>query len=108
MAAEREAMIQPLQALKDITDSEQRSEDEFASSELSSNDLVPVDPELTKSFSCLQLIDEFRWTKDAALIDELLVAWQDSSDASDSSASDLREARGSEFILNNIIPSSVQ
>ena len=48
-------------------------------------DEVPVDPELTKCFTCLQIIDEFRYQNDASLIDELMLRWQDSESQSQSS-----------------------
>ena len=99
MAADKAAMIKPFQALRDLADSDQGSEDDSATSELSSNDLVPVDPELTKNFYCLQLIDEFRWANDATLIDELMVSWQDSSEPTENSELDLSEARDKDSIL---------
>ena len=46
---------------------------------------VPVDPQLTRCFECLQLIDEFRYRNDAALIDELMMRWNDPSDDYESS-----------------------
>ena len=46
---------------------------------------MPVDPELTKCFYCLQIIDEFRYQNNASLIDELMMKWQDSESQSQSS-----------------------
>ena len=46
---------------------------------------VPVDPQLTRCFECLQLIDDFRYRNDAALIDELMMRWNDPSDDYESS-----------------------
>ena len=39
---------------------------------------MPCDPELTKCFKCLKIIDEFRFTGDASLLDELMLVWCDS------------------------------
>ena len=49
------------------------------------HDEVPCDPELTRCFSCLQIIDEFRYQNDASLIDELMLRWLDAPSESRSS-----------------------
>ncbi len=46
-------------------------------------DKVPCDPQLSKDFFILQLIDEFRFTGDSHLLDKLMREFEDSSEISD-------------------------
>ena len=46
-------------------------------------DRVPCDPQLSKDFYILQLIDEFRFTGDSHLLDRLMREFDESSEPSD-------------------------
>lgn len=36
---------------------------------------VPVDPELSRCFECLTLIDDFRFRNDSAIVEQLMLKW---------------------------------
>ena len=50
------------EVVKDLPDSSSNDSALDNDSELSASGLVPVDPELTKVFNCLELIDDFRYS----------------------------------------------
>ena len=43
---------------------------------------VPVDPDLSNCFNCLEIINEFRYSNDPALIDELIARWNNHEETS--------------------------
>lgn len=47
---------------------------------------VPVDPELSNCFNCLEIINDFRFTNDPALIDELIARWNHHTETSSSAS----------------------
>ena len=66
------------QSASDNTEQEQLQDEEDVS--------VPCDPELERVFWCLKIINEFRFTNDPALIDELIARFNNYEETSDFSS----------------------
>ena len=60
-----------------------------------------MNPELTKCFLCLEIIDEYRYKNNPTLIDELMVKWKEVNQATDEGSS-IGDSREIEIIEMNL------